>query len=96
VKPSFLKTDVNSDSLIQKLNFQLSNIGSSNFTLRKIEGTTAAAPDTQFLEKHGLLVAPRFWMPSIGDVYIAYIDNNYVDVRSRLAAQKFVIYLIQE
>lgn len=93
MKPNFLKTDIAADSLIQKLNYVLTNLNSANFLARPISGTTAAIPDTQLLLRHGFATVPTVTLMTIGDVYIANIDNNWIDVRSRLSSEDFIIYL---
>lgn len=93
MKPNFLKTDSDSDSLIQKLNFQFTNVNASNFNGRTITGTTNPVANTQFLVKHGFTVAPRLELLRIGNVYIQSIDNTYIDVRSMLPSIYFEITL---
>lgn len=93
MKPNFLKTDIGEDSIIQKLNYILTNLNSANFLARSISGETDATADTQRLFKHGMTVAPTVNLLTIGDVYIAAIDNNFIDIRSRLSSAPFTIYL---
>lgn len=93
MKPNFLKTDISADSLVQKLNYILTNLNSANFLAREITGETDPVADTQRLFKHGMGVRPTVTLITIGDVYIASIDNNFIDIRSRLPSTNFSISL---
>lgn len=100
MKPNFVKTDnPKLDTNLFKLNGILTGINLDNLKYRMI-GTlenpafTDAVPNTSRLFKHGMNPRPWLCVPYTGDVWIASIDNENVDVRSTQSSMQFSLYVL--
>lgn len=83
MKPNLSRTRNNEiNDLIEKLTRLLTSIDKDNFKYRIITGTTDSTANTQRLFKHGMSPRPWVVLPIRGNIYINYIDNDNVDIRS--------------
>lgn len=100
MKPNFVKTDnPKLDTNLFKLNGILTGINLDNFKYKligtlEVPAQTDAVPNTQRLFKHGLVNRPWLCVPYFGDIWIASIDNDFVDVRSTQSSMNFSLYVL--
>ena len=90
--PDDLKIDESIEAIATVLNGQ---IESDNLKYESISGTTHATGGTAKLFVHKLKAVPKFWLPSIGAVYVKEFTSEAVDIRSTANSTTFTILLVR-
>jgi len=84
------------DRSLQAVNATINGgIESENLKFEKMTGVTNSTPDASGLFYHIMRQKPAFWLPVVGDVYVAELTEKLVDVRSTGASVKFEILLVR-
>lgn len=95
MKPNFVKTDnPKLDTNLIKLNTILTSINLDNLHYRTITSVTDPVANTSRLFKHGMTPRPWGWMIYTGDIWVASIDNDFIDIRSTQVSMPFSIYIL--